>query len=76
VANAFFVRYFPKLTPEELRNLPALSARMAEARNQVRRYAAELEKKYRDLRLNNFAVVSLGFERLWAEAVQPSETKG
>lgn len=58
-----------KMTPEEVREIPAMKTKMAEAREQARRYGAELEKKHGDLRLKRFAVVSLGFERIWAEPV-------
>lgn len=58
-----------KLTPEQVREIPAMKTRMAEAREQLRRYGADLEKKHGNLRLKRFAVVSLGFERIWAEPV-------
>ncbi len=57
------------LSGAELRALPAMKTKMADATSQARRYGGELEKKYGNLRLKTFAVVSLGFERLWAEAV-------
>ena len=46
-----------------------MATKMDEAKAQARRYAAELENKHGNLRLKTFAAVSLGFERLWAEAV-------
>lgn len=55
------------LSAEELHAIPAMRTKMDEAKAQARRYAAELEKKHGNLRLKTFAVVSLGFERLWAE---------
>lgn len=58
-----------KLTPAQLHALPVLSKRMAEAEEQGRRYGADLRKKYGNLRLHTFAVVSLGFERLWAKEI-------
>jgi hypothetical protein len=58
-----------ELSPEEVRALPAMATKMDEAKAQARRYAAELENKHGNLRLKTFAAVSLGFERLWAEAV-------
>ncbi len=58
-----------RMSAAEVRALPAMRARMAEAVEQARRYGAELERKHGPLRLRAFAVVSLGFERLWAEPV-------
>jgi hypothetical protein len=57
------------LSVEELQALPPMAEKMEEAREQAIRYGAELETKHGNLRLKTFAVVSLGFERLWAEAV-------
>jgi hypothetical protein len=57
------------LSPEEVRSLPPMATKMDEAKAQARRYGAELEKKHGNLRLKIFAVISLGFERLWAEPV-------
>jgi hypothetical protein len=55
-----------KLTAEELGKIPAMETQMKEAEDQVRRYGDALEQKYGDkLRLRRYAVVSLGFERLW-----------
>ncbi len=57
-----------KLSVEELQNLPAMAAEMKAAKEQLRRYGDALEKKYGDaLRLRRYAVVALGFERLWGE---------
>ena len=49
--------------------LPAVQARLAEARSQLQRYRTALEASYGvRLRLRTFAVVGLGFERLvWEE---------
>ena len=58
------------LSVEELQTLPAMAEKMEEARNQAIRYGADLEKKHGNLRLHTFAVVSLGFDRLWAEGVE------
>lgn len=58
-----------KLTPAELQEIPAMKKEMAAAREQAKRYGRDLMKKHGNLRLKSFAVVSLGFERLWAEAV-------
>ena len=57
-------------TPEALRELPGMAKKMAEARDQAIRYGDELEKKYGNLRLRRYAVVSLGFERIWWEEVE------
>jgi len=56
-----------ELTVEELKALPAMQAKMKEAKKQLCKYGDKLEQKYKDLRLKRFAVVALGFERLWAE---------
>lgn len=58
-----------KLTAEELRSLPAMISQMETARGQLKRYGDSLEKKYGDLKLRRYAVVSLGFERIWWEEV-------
>ncbi|MEE4358361.1 MAG: PD-(D/E)XK nuclease domain-containing protein, partial [Desulfococcaceae bacterium] len=58
-----------KLSVEELRALPSMQTEMASAKAQVKKYGDSLEKKYPELRLKRFAVVSLGFERIWWEAV-------
>ncbi len=58
------------LTEEELKNLPEMRAKMNEAEKRIANYGDALEQKYQDLRLKRFAVVSLGFERLWAKAYQ------
>jgi hypothetical protein len=58
-----------QLTQEELEAIFEIKAKMKEAKEQAARYGDALEKKYNDLRLHKFAVVSLGFERLWAERV-------
>ena len=55
---------------DELRLVPAMQAGMKKAKKQVRQYGDALEKKYTDIRLKRYAVVSLGFERLWWEEVQ------
>ncbi len=62
-----------KLSVEELRTLPHMASQMKSAKEQVKRYGDALEKKYGDaLRLRRYAVVSLGFERLWWEEVRES----
>jgi hypothetical protein len=47
-----------------------MQTKMAEAEEQLARYGVALEKKYNNkLRLKKFAVVALGFERLWAKEI-------
>jgi hypothetical protein len=54
-----------ELSTEELQSIPLMQARMEEAKKQVIQYGDTLEQKYDNLRLKSYAVVSLGFERLW-----------
>jgi hypothetical protein len=61
-----------KLSVEELRALPSMQTEMESAKAQVKKYGDSLETKYPELRLKRFAVVSLGFERIWWEAVNGS----
>ena len=42
-----------------------VSGIMEEAKKQVVQYGNALEQKYDNIRLKRYAVVSLGFERLW-----------
>ena len=56
-----------KLSREELEALPEMQAKMKEALERLTIYGNALEKKYKNLHLKRFAVVSLGFERLWAK---------
>ena len=58
-----------EMSRDELRSLPAVDEKLAEARAQLTKYRPLLEAKYGDaLRLHTYAVVSLGFERLvWKE---------
>ncbi len=58
-----------KLTAEELRSIPAMISQMETARDQVKKYGDSLEKKHGDLKLRRYAVVSLGFERIWWKEV-------
>ena len=58
-----------ELTLSELRAVPAMQAKMEEAKKQIRRYGDALEKKYSDIRLKRYTVVSLGFEKLWWEEI-------
>jgi hypothetical protein len=49
---------------------------MAAAQVQVSKYGRALEERHRNLRLRKFAVVSLGFERIWwAEATADGRQK-
>ncbi|CAN2041917.1 AAA family ATPase [Candidatus Magnetomoraceae bacterium gMMP-15] len=60
-----------KLSKEDIKKIPAVISAMKEAKSQLKIYADELEKKYNDLRLKRYSVVSLAFERLcWEEVVQ------
>ncbi|WP_339133062.1 MAG: AAA family ATPase [Candidatus Electrothrix sp. GW3-4] len=52
------------LSPAALRVLPAIKQALQNAAEQVEQYGDILEQKYDKLRLQRFAVVSLGFERL------------
>ena len=54
---------------EELKTLPIIQEKLAEARTQLQRYRQVLEEKYgATLQLRAYAVVALGFERLvWEE---------
>ncbi len=58
-----------QLTREELTTIPVMITQMKNAREQAGRYGDELEKKYHDLRLRRYAVVALGFERIWWEEI-------
>ena len=55
------------LSNEKLQKIPAMRKKMVEAKKQAERYAKTLNEKYKNLRLRAYAVVSLGFERLWWE---------
>ncbi len=54
-----------KLSEAELRKIPRMVREMKEAKVQVEEYGRALEKRFSDLRLRKYAVVSLGFERIW-----------
>jgi len=57
--------------------LPAVQARLAEARLQLQRYRTALEASYgATLRLRTYAVVGLGFERLIWDEVAAQEAPG
>ncbi len=47
-----------------------MKSAMDEAKNQLKRYGDALENKHKNLRLRRYAVVSLGFERIWWEELQ------
>jgi len=55
---------------DQIRALPVVARATAEAEDQARRYMTVLEKKYDDLRLQTFVVVSLGFERIVWEKIE------
>jgi hypothetical protein len=57
------------LSKEELEANLEMQTKMKEAEEQLIKYEAALENKHKNLRLKKFAVVALGFERLWAEEV-------
>lgn len=57
------------LAPDELISLPPMIRELESAREQVKEYGRILEKRHRNLRLRKYAVVSLGFERIWWEEV-------
>jgi len=59
-----------QLSIEDLRAIPAMQTKMKEAKKQTEKYGDDLEKKYDNLRLKRYAVVSLGFERLWWQEVK------
>ena len=58
-----------KLTREELRALPQMAGAMNDAKLQVKSYGEILEKRHGKLRLRKYAVVSLGFERIWWDEI-------
>jgi hypothetical protein len=51
------------MTVEELRALPLVQRKLADARVQLQNYAQELQQRYGQLRLHSHAVVGIGFER-------------
>ena len=55
------------LTNEQLGKIPQMAREMRDAKSQLRDYGRTLEKRHKDLRLRKYAVVSLGFERIWWE---------
>ena len=57
------------LSFSELTELTQMQDKMKEAKDRLIHYGDALDKKYENLRLKRFAVVSLGFERLWTEGL-------
>jgi hypothetical protein len=59
------------LSLDALKSIPAMVEKMANARIQVEQYGESLNRKYGNLNLNLnlkcYAVVSLGYERIWWE---------
>ncbi len=53
-----------QLSEDELMSIPEISKQFNDGENQVQAYGKKLEKKYGNLRLQKFVVVSLGFERI------------
>ena len=58
-----------KLSQEELKGLKKMQTAMQEAEKQIYDYSKVLKQKYKNLRLRSYAVVALGFERLWWEEI-------
>ena len=55
------------LTSEQLGKIPQMAREMQDAKSQLRDYGRMLEKRHKDLRQRKYAIVSLGFERIWWE---------
>jgi hypothetical protein len=58
-----------RLKRTDLRTLSPMVTKMNDAKTQVAEYGRVLEKRHGDLRLRKYAVVALGFERIWGEEV-------
>ena len=58
-----------ELSPGKLKTIEMMKEKMEDAENMLIDYGDSLESKYGNLRLRRFAVVSLGFERLWAKEI-------
>jgi hypothetical protein len=58
-----------ELTVSALQSLPPMQKMMTEAVDQAREYGRILDARHGNLRLRRYAVVALGFERLWAREV-------
>ncbi len=54
---------------QTLRQMPLMQRQMQAARQQAADDGDALQRTYPDLRLKRFAVVAVGLERLWWEAV-------
>ncbi len=54
---------------QTLQQSPLMQQQMNAAKQQARDYGDALQRKYPDLRLKRFAVVAVGFERLWWAAI-------
>ena len=61
------------LTQDELQSLPRMIREMEDGKTQVREYGRALEKRHGNLRLREYVVVSLGFERIWWAEIFPAE---
>ena len=59
-----------KLDRDRLGSLPQMAREIDDAKAQLKKYGAALEKRHDDLRLRKYAVVSLGFERIWWQEVE------
>ena len=55
------------LSLDAMKSIPAMVAKMVDARIQVDQYGESLNRKYGNLNLKCYAVVSLGYERIWWE---------
>lgn len=55
----------------ELQAIPAMKDKMADALIQITAYGDAINEKYGDLNLRRYAVVSLGYERIWWQAAVP-----
>ncbi len=58
-----------KASLQTLQQIPLIQSEMQAATQQATDYGDALQRKYPDLRLKRFAVVAVGFERLWWEVV-------
>jgi hypothetical protein len=58
-----------ELTVAALQSLPPMQKMMTEAVDQAREYGRILESRHGNLRLRRYALVALGFERLWAQEI-------
>ncbi len=58
------------LPHSQLKSLPSMIRAMASAKRQVEEYGDILGKRHKNLRLRKYAVISLGFERIWWTEVE------